>query len=185
MVPRYTLDSLWECLQGETDMWVGRRSKQKVSRPFPSTGHLREVERLTYTPGREIFPAFRLELQYQLTWFSDLWVWTRATSWALLYLPLCSVDVEASLQSCWTPSSWISLYHPDHGSFQAWWTGDELVLFLCLRSIVTAQGRAVYANPGASWSLVHNCARLFSHQWAGGTLGCCRVEQDWKRCADS
>lgn len=58
---------------------------------------------------------------------------------------------HVSLRSCWVPSPWVSLPPPQPWFFsgKSWWTGDELVLFLCLKSVAPAQRRAVDINPGA------------------------------------
>lgn len=128
-VPRQTLDGLWGCLQAETDMWVGRLGKQRVSRPLQSTGHPRGVEADPATSAPLDLRPLGLNQSYIMS--------TPASSSVQCRCQSCHV----SLHSCWVPSPWVYLLPPQSWFFsgKAWWTGDELVLFLCLKSVATAQ----------------------------------------------
>lgn len=169
VVPRQTLDGLWGCLQAETDMWVGRLSKQRVSRPLQSTGHLRGVEADPH-PGVE-----SLILQHQPPWSSDLWVWTRATS----CLFICALQM--SKLSCQSPKLL--------GAFSVGLFTAPSTLVLLREGLVNrgrastislleicspSSGESCWYKPRCSWSWVPSCAWLFSRQWAE-LEGMCRL----------
>lgn len=129
-----------------------------MSRPLQSRGHLSQVERLTLTPGRFSL-AFRLELQHQLTWFSDI----QGLNQNYIVSTLASSSVQCRclschvrLHICWAPSCISHLR-------------GELFMQSQVLLVLGAQLWETVQPPVDRWD-----TELFQ-----------RVEQDWKQCADS
>lgn len=183
-VPRQTLDGLWGCLQAETDMWLGRLGKQRVSRPLQSTGHPRGSGGWPSPRGGEPDTATSAPLVLRPLGLSQSYILSTPASSSVQCRCL---GCHVSLRSCWVPSLWVSLLPPQPWFFsgKAWWTGDELVLFLCLKSVAPAQGRAVDRNPGAPGPGCPAVLGCLAASEQVGRWAVSETEQDWKGCAHS
>lgn len=165
-VPRQTLDGLWGCLRLRLTCELVDWASREWADPS-SLQDTREEWRLTLTQGWRAWSCNISSLGPQTFGFEP------ELHHAHSCIFICAVQMSSchvSLHSCWVPSPWVSLSPPQPWFFsgKAWWTGDELALFLCLKFVAPAQGRAVDTNPGAPGP---GCPAVLGYLAASGQVG--------------
>lgn len=173
-VPRQTLDGLWGCLQAETCELV-----DWASREWADPSSLQDTRgewRLTLTQGWRAWHC-NISPRGPQTFGFEPELHPASSS-----VQCRCLGCHVSLRSCWVPSPWVSLPPPQPWFFseKAWGTGDELVLFLCLKSVAPAQGRAVDRNPGAPGPGCPAVLGCLAASEQVGRWAVSETEQDWK-----